>query len=250
MSLLTKVIFREQMRWTFWFLAWVLFFYIVLIGVSVYFIEGVEGLGSFLAFTFAPFGTYMLIIGLFSPYRFLTQYAHLGQTRKAYFKSTLLASAMVSVVVAFIALIVTLLQLVLARTISWFPEVQGTMASTLIQSENGHVHIDLTGLGNLAGIDFDDSFVVSLLVFIFLSLMYYLVGWFVGVGYYRFGWIKGFIYVVMGLLLLGGMHWIWGATVITATGNVVLSLLSTILMGVLVAAVIWKHVSKTTIRFY
>lgn len=249
MNLLTKMLFREQMKWTLWFFAFVFLFHSALIGFSVYFREVNEAVGGFLPFSFAPFGTYMLIIGLCSPYRFLTQYAHLGQTRKAYFKSSLLASTMIVTGFSFIAVIITVVQQVIARMTNWLPDIQGSMQETIIQSANGHISIDLTGLA-ITGFNFDDAFLLSLFIFIIKSIFYYMIGWFVGVGIYRFGWLRGMLFIVIGLVLLNLFHWVWGAIVINATGSILLSVLTTIILLVLIGYMIWKTVSKTPIRLY
>ncbi|WP_054706051.1 hypothetical protein [Bacillus sp. JCM 19041] len=245
MSKFSKALFEEQLKYAAWYLGAVLVFQLVYFGLAIYYESDV---GNFLAFVIAPTRVFMLIIGITSAYGLLTYYAKLGKTRKVYFKKNLVAVGLLAVTIALIAGVVTFIQHVVANVMGWSHLLQYTMSGTHIQSPNGSLNLDLTGMAESgSGLNFDESLLLSFAAFIIQLVVFYLIGWFVGAGYYRYGWLIGFLFVAAALIFIGSLQWIWSGRVIEA-GSLIVSTGATVMLGLFVGYLTWKVLSKTPIK--
>ncbi len=93
MNQLTKVLYQEQFKWFSWFLLFVLLFQGALLFLASYFGGSIQ---QFTLLSFGPSRIFMLVLGIISAYAFLGYYYQLGQTRKRYYRSTLVAAILLA----------------------------------------------------------------------------------------------------------------------------------------------------------
>lgn len=161
-----------QMKWTLWFLFFVLAAQIAHIILVISPLNTEDTLRNFLPFLNGSAKIYMLIIGIFS-YGFLTFYITQGVTRRDYFIGSSLAAIGLSITIIIIGTVLTYLQLIILDGIIDSP--------TTIALFDSH--------GFLQPVYYNIN------IFIF-----YLIGCLIGFGYYRFGWIFGFAFVAFAIL--------------------------------------------------
>src|SRR5690625_6438150 len=86
--------FLEQMKWSLWFIVFVLVSYIVVIAISI---NTGSNSSDFFGFSYGSTKVYMLVIGIISASAFLTFYVKHGVTRKDYFIGSILAIIFLSI---------------------------------------------------------------------------------------------------------------------------------------------------------
>ncbi|MGA8943937.1 MAG: hypothetical protein WB502_14680 [Thermoactinomyces sp.] len=163
--------YKEQMKWTFWFLLFILAAQIVHVILVIFPLNIEDTIRNFLPFLHGSAKIYMLIIGIFS-YGFLTFYVTQGVTRRDYFIGSSLAALGLSITMIIIGVILSGLQFIILDRIIHYPAI------TLFEN-----------YGVLQPIYYNMN------IFIF-----YLIGYLIGIGYYRFGWIIGFAFVAFAIL--------------------------------------------------
>lgn len=160
-----------QMKWTLWFLFFILAAQIAHIILVMSPLNTEDTLRNFLPFLNGSAKIYMLIIGIFS-YGFLTFYITQGVTRRDYFIGSSLAALGLSITIIIIGTILTYLQLIILDAIHY------PISNVLFDSHG-----------------FLQPIYYNINIFIF-----YLIGCLIGIGYYRFGWIIGFAFVAFAIL--------------------------------------------------
>ncbi|KAA0944282.1 hypothetical protein FQ087_19415 [Sporosarcina sp. ANT_H38] len=212
-SIYSKVaqdMFFIKLKWSLWFLSFILLAYIVLIVISV---NLGNTFGDFSAFSYGSSRIYMLVIGTLSAYYFLPFYIHQGLTRKDYFIGTALSSFGISIAIAVFASILTGIEYVTLKLFSLSHVLNSSMENSLIENANKNISIDLTGMmfGGSKFIDVGSNLAVTLLTYSISIFIFYLIGWLIGVGYYRFGWIVGFGFILISLLFIACTEFLLGS---------------------------------------
>ncbi|WP_068784044.1 hypothetical protein [Paenibacillus phocaensis] len=161
---------RTQLTWAAWFLCFVTLVYVI-IEVNAQ---------NFITLAFQPSKMFMLVIGIVSVSGFLNFYARLGVTRTAYFYGSSLAAATVA--------------LVLMGGVG----VLGSLQHWLIPAPE-----KVSILGE------NDSWLLTVLVYMLNALVYYLAGYVIGIGFYRFGKFGGMLYIVLALGILATSEALW-----------------------------------------
>ncbi len=174
-TLFSKVaidMYTEQMKWTLWFMVFILAAQIahIILVISPLNIEST--LRNFLPFLYGSAKIYMLIIGIFS-YGFLTFYVTQGVTRRDYFIGSSLAAIGLSITIIIIGVILTGLQFMILDRIIDYP---------------------------MTGPLFDNHGFLQPVYYNMNIFIFYLIGYLIGIGYYRFGWIIGFAFVAFAIL--------------------------------------------------
>lgn len=171
-SIISRVsidMFLEQMKWSLWFIVFVLVSYIVVIAISI---NTGSNSSDFFGFSYGSTKVYMLVIGIISASAFLTFYVKHGVTRKDYFIGSILA-------IIFLSITLTLIPAVLVGVEYIIFDI-----SNLSQSDSF--------------LNFNNNW--FLLVNFINIFTYYLIGWLLGAGYYRFGWILGFGFIALSII--------------------------------------------------
>lgn len=247
-SIYSKVVqdmFFVQLKWSLWFLSFILLAHIVLIVVSV---NLGDTFGDFSAFSYGSSRIYMLVIGTLSAYYFLPFYIHQGVTRKDYFIGTALASFCISIAIAVIAALLTGIEYVTLKLFNLSHVLDSSMENSLIESADKNISIDLTGM-MLSGsnfIDVSSNLALTLVTFSISIFFFYLIGWLIGVGYYRFGWIAGFGFILISLLLISSAEFLWGSelgepltTLLPFTPTTIPLFVTVLGMIVLIVFILW-----------
>ncbi|UJL46753.1 hypothetical protein KFZ58_02010 [Virgibacillus sp. NKC19-16] len=212
-SFFTKVaqdMFLAQLKWSLWFLSFILLAHIVMIIMEVSIgIDG--GIGDFLYFSHGSSKIYMLVIGILSAYAFLTFYLNHGVTRKDYFTGSALAAAGIAIAIAVIASVLTGLEYVVMEMTNLPVTFDRSMAGNVIETSDNSISIFLPKaiLGSSILIH-SSSWLVSLLMYTLNILIYYIIGWFIGAGYYRFGWLIGLGFITSALVFMVIADLLWG----------------------------------------
>ena len=207
-SIVSKVavdLFREQMKWSLWFLSFLVFAHIVHQVIVLNFGEAGDSVGDFLTFSYGSSKVYMLVIGIVSAFSFLARYVNRGITRKDFYKGAVLAVIGLSFAIAFLATLFKGIEYLIMDV---------TKLSHLIDYSSGSNFGDSTiyfpvGITDSTHLDFSGNWFLALFLYSINILTYYLIGWLIGAGYYRFGWIIGFGFIALSLLLVTTLGFLW-----------------------------------------
>ncbi|WP_096186667.1 hypothetical protein [Evansella halocellulosilytica] len=175
-------LFREQLKWTYWFLG-VLF--LAQIGINVILMNTGEIPMDFFTFSYESGKIYMLVIGVLSVYVFLYHLVANGITRKDYFLGAILSAAAISVAIMVITAIVSGLQYV----------VLDLMNVTFTLETSSQLKYD--------------NWIFSYLVSMINLFAFFSIGWMIGAGYYRYGWLIGFAFVAIAILAVSFIDVSW-----------------------------------------
>lgn len=167
-------LFAEQVKWAAWFFGIMI---ILTFGITIANHWGV--LDNF-DVSSTTSNVFLLIIGLRYSYGFLDYYFKLGISRKKFFKTSLFASMLLSVILAFamslmIVLFETLIP-VFGFTVPWS---------------------DLLSSGGVL------SVIKSIADYSVSHFFYLLIGWFMGLGFYRFRWKVGLLFILISFPFIG-----------------------------------------------
>lgn len=178
---IAKDMYQEQMKWTIWYLAFVLFAQIAHIILVYYYIYDDSTVRGFLTFLFDSAKVYMMVIGVISVYSFLSYYVGQGVTRKDYFKGSVLAALGLTVTIILLSTVFTYLQ---------------------------YGALEMFQLSHLLSDEFLDGNRWDLMIHYLLSIfIYYLSGYLVGIGFYRYHWIAGLGFIAFFLLSVSALEW-------------------------------------------
>src|SRR5690625_8049725 len=86
--------FLEQMKWSLWFIVFVVVSYIVVIAISI---NNCSNSSDFFGFSYGSTKVYMFVIGIISASAFLTFYVKHRVTRKVYFIGFMLMRIFISI---------------------------------------------------------------------------------------------------------------------------------------------------------
>ncbi len=168
-------LFSLQMSWSLWFFGITTVVYFVLGAVAFSDSDSLEL--SFFAFMLQPAKIYLLVLGILSISSFLPFYLQQGVTRRDYFIGTTLSAIGLSITLAAMSGIVTLILYLIHRWLS-LPDF-----------------ISFT-----SDIYPDASLMIDFAVFIVTSLAYYVAGWFIGIGFYKYSALLGMSFIALSLL--------------------------------------------------
>lgn len=239
MNQLTKVLYQEQFRWFLWFLLFVLLFQGALLALAFYF-EGT--IQPFILLSFGPSRIFLLVLGIISAYAFLGYYYQLGQTRKRYYKSTIVSSILLAVTMAFI---VKLLSLIEAFVVGNQSVISDQTEGTTIANDSQSITITIDIFSE--GLQFLDSSLLFMLFFVLQLLFYYAVGWFISVGFYRYGWVIGLVFIVFALGFLGLNQSMWSSSLVDDL-PAILQFIGTGALVTIVFSFIYLVVKRTPIK--
>ncbi|WP_087974373.1 hypothetical protein [Oceanobacillus rekensis] len=199
--------FYVQLKWSLWFLSFILTAHIIMIIVSI---NTGNPLGDFIFFSHGSSKIYMLVIGIISAYAFLTFYVNQGITRKDYFIGASLAAIGVSFAIAIIATLLTGLEYIILEMTNLPIELDRGMVDTVIESSDNSVSIFLPkAIVGSSILVHSSNWLLSMFMYTLNILSIYAVGWFIGSGYYRFGWIAGFGFIALAIafIVIGDLLW-------------------------------------------
>ena len=175
-----KDMYQEQMKWTIWYLAFVLFAQITHIFLVYYSIDDDSTVRGFLTFLFGSAKVYMIVIAIISVNGFLSYYVGQGVTRKDYWAGSVLAALGLTVTIIFFSTVLTYLQ---------------------------YGILEMFQLSHLLSDEFLDGNWSLVIQYLFSIFIYYLAGYLIGVGFYRFRWIAGLGFVALFLLSVTVLEW-------------------------------------------
>lgn len=170
------LLFKEQVKWTIWFLSFMFVIYIVVVS----FASGPHSSFIDLAnFSNGSSAIYMLVIGILTTSTFFYYYMQQGAARKNFFFGAVLSSVLLAVVITIMLILLTFILEFAAGWTGW----------------------------NIHGQEFDFTSSISEFIYIFASfvimhLIYFLIGWMIGLTFYRFGWLYGLLSIACSILLL------------------------------------------------
>ncbi|WP_040983277.1 hypothetical protein [Oceanobacillus jeddahense] len=167
-SQLGRALFAEQMKWAAWFYGIMI---ILTLGITIANHWGI--LGN-LDINSTTSNVFMLIIGLLYSYGFLDYYFKLGGSRKKFFKASLFASVLLSVILAFAMVIMISLFEILVPALGFAVPWTDLLISSGIL-----------------------SFIQSIGDYFISHFFYLLIGWFIGIGFYRFRWKIGLLFILI-----------------------------------------------------
>ncbi|MFD1065065.1 hypothetical protein [Oceanobacillus locisalsi] len=171
---LGRSLFAEQMKWAAWFYG------IMIILTFAIILANHWGILDNLDVSSTTSNVFLLIIGLLYSYGFLDYYFKLGISRKKFFKASLFASVLLSVILAFaMSLMIGLFE---------------TVAPAL-----GFV-VPWTDLLISSGVL---PFIQSIVDYSISHFFYLLIGWFIGIGFYRFRWKIGLLFILISSPFIG-----------------------------------------------
>jgi hypothetical protein len=175
-----KDMYLEQMKWTVWYLVFVLVTQIVHLYSSYFAIDDDTTVKGILVFLFQSAKVYMIVIAIISVNGFLSYYVGQGVTRKEFWVGSMLAALGLTATITFSAVILTYLE---------YGILEMFQLSHLLSDEflNGNAWLVIQYLLNI--------------------FFYYLAGYLIGVGFYRFHWIAGIGFVALFLLSVSALEW-------------------------------------------
>jgi hypothetical protein len=175
-----KDMYLEQMKWTVWYLVFVLVTQIVHLYSSYFAIDDDTTVKGILVFLFQSAKVYMIVIAIISVNGFLSYYVGQGVTRKEFWVGSMLAALGLTATITFSAVILTYLE---------YGILEMFQLSHLLSDEflNGNAWLVIQYLLNI--------------------FFYYLAGCLIGVGFYRFHWIAGIGFVALFLLSVSALEW-------------------------------------------
>ncbi|CEI82277.1 hypothetical protein J18TS1_18030 [Oceanobacillus oncorhynchi subsp. incaldanensis] len=167
-------LFVEQLKWAAWFFGIMI---ILTIGITA---STQWGFLDNLDVSNTTSNVFLLIIGLLYSYGFLDYYFKLGISRKKFFKASLFASVLLSVILAF----------AMSLMIGLFETLVPALGFTVPWS-------DLLSSGGVL------SFIKSIADYSVSHFFYLLIGWFMGLGFYRFRWKIGLLFILLSFPFFG-----------------------------------------------
>ncbi|WP_027963672.1 hypothetical protein [Halalkalibacillus halophilus] len=182
-------LFKEQLKWSVWFLAIIFTLRIIHLGIILIFDEGGSTLGGFLNFSHQSAKIYMLIVGIVALFVFLTYAVQHGITRMEYIKGGALAAIALSLALAFISMVFAGSEYLLV----WLTGL------------SIDVHTD-----SLLGVN--ANWLVLFFIYTISVLLYYLLGWLIASGFYHSP-RRGFWYIALAIGLLFIDDFMWGTQV-------------------------------------
>lgn len=159
--------------------------------------------GGFLAFILHPSKIFMLIVGILSVSGFLTYYAKLGVTRKAYFQGAFIGALALSLALAI-------------------------MTGAIYTLDRFIFSTELQVSGN---------FISTVLLYSLFCFIYYTAGWLISAGFYRFG-AGGLIFIVLAVALVFAIEVIWELTLLNSAEFNAMPEIMTALLGTIVVLAI------------
>ncbi|WP_332633938.1 hypothetical protein [Halalkalibacter flavus] len=211
-------LYSVQMKWVAWYLPIVYVFYF---SVFWFLNEPEIRTMSLLTFTFQTATIFLLVCGILSSLAFLPMYVKHGVTRKSYFQGAFLSS---------IGLVITIIGItaILTWVISLF-------------KMNVFTEVVLSTLGI-------NSWLLTIISYIIVVMIYFLVGWLVGLGFYRYGGSGGFVSIVVAFVIVSLSDLLWAFSIpkpimglfnldipvphvsIAIVGSIIIAAISTILV--------------------
>ncbi|MED4128581.1 hypothetical protein [Shouchella miscanthi] len=238
MNQLTKVLYQEQFKWFSWFLLFVLLFQGALLFLASYFGGTIQ---QFTLLSFGPSRIFMLVLGIISAYAFLGYYYQLGQTRKRYYRSTLVAAILLAGTMVISVKLFSLIEALVVGNQAFISD--RTDGTTIVNnSQSITITIDIFS----EGLQFIDSTVLFMLFFVLQLLLYYGVGWFISVGFYRYGWVIGLLFIVLAIGFLGLNQFMWSSSLMDHLPA--LLLVGTVVLTTIVFYFVYLIVKRTPIK--
>ena len=223
----TVDLYSAQMKWVAWYLPIVYVVYFVI----VWFLNEPDIRAmSLLTFTFQTATIFMLVCGILSSLGFLPMYVKHGVTRKSYFQGALLSSIGLSITIIGITAIMTWI-------ISLF-------------NMNLFTEVVLSSLG-------ENNWFLTIISYIIVIMIYFLVGWLVGLGFYRYGGSGGFVSIMIGFVIvtLNDLLWAYGTPKPFGVFNlnipaphVSIAIVGSIVIAAIVTILVHKVVKETPIK--
>ncbi|HLR63634.1 MAG TPA: hypothetical protein VK097_14575 [Lentibacillus sp.] len=205
---IARDMFGIQMKWSLWFLLFVLIAHIAMLIISA---KTGNRVGDFLFFSHGSAKIYMLVIGILSTYAFMTFFIHNGLTRKDYFKGSALAAAGIAFAMTLIAAVLSLIEYLVLGVTHLPVSLNRSLTEIGIQVSGNSISAFLPkAIIGSSILVHSDSFMGTLFMYILNTLTYYVVGWLIGAGFYRFGWLIGLGFVAMSIVLVTIGDLLWG----------------------------------------
>jgi hypothetical protein len=174
--------FREQLKWSYWFIA-IIFLLHNIFSVSLF--QFSDGIDNLFAFSYFSTPVYMLVIGIIASSYFMPYYVKHGVTRKGHFIGSALAAFILSASLTIIIGILSLLEGVI------YSLLNTPISFESFQSETAY-----------------GSFIYPI-SYILNCLLYYMIGWFIHIGFYRFKWMIGLVFCGLSVLIVSLHGFLW-----------------------------------------
>lgn len=203
--------FAAQGAWSLWFLGIITTIHIIKTIISINTGSTQE---DFYLSSFVSFNIYMFIIGIIAAYSFLPFYVKNGVTRKDYYKGSIIATLVLSVVLVIISLLITGLEHGMLN-IANLPITFDQSLTEMMEEDDGGILIAMIVKMIVVSpyIGLTSNWLVSIVLACLNLVSSYVIGWLIGAGYYRYGWIIGFGFIGMAIVLMTSWDILWGSEI-------------------------------------